>query len=109
MLTDLDRSARFETIDESLLGFKRIDNIMDLYVGCDIYWKYGNRIRLKGVITNEREGYITDFRRIVSKGMVHVRIASETPEDIQEIAEEQIEVKAKKEPPKKEPEQLSLF
>jgi len=108
MLTKLDRIAKFEQVDEDIKHFKKVNSIKEIYVGCNVYWSYQGKIRMKGVITREDEGYISDFRTIVERGVLFVKI-NNTPEEVQEIAKEQMEVKVKKEPPKKEPEQLSLF
>jgi hypothetical protein len=108
MLTKLDRIARFEQVEEDLKHFKKVESLQEIYVGCKVYWSYQGKIRMKGVITREDQGYISDFKTIVERGVLFVRV-NETTEEVQEVAKEQMEIKVKKEPPKKEPEQLSLF
>ena len=108
MLTRLDRIARFENLDEDPRHYTKVNNIQEIYVGCEVYWRYQGRIRIKGVVCRQDEGYISDFRSLVKSGVLFTK--NDTPEEIQEVAKEQIEVKKVKEaPPKSESEQLSLF
>tara|TARA_R110002020_G_scaffold113540_3_gene261335 strand:- start:1315 stop:1641 length:327 start_codon:yes stop_codon:yes gene_type:complete len=108
-MANLYRSNCFQDVNLDLKQFRKIESIEDLYLGCEVYWKYGARIVLKGNITNETEGYISDFITLVKRGVIYVKKELHT-EEFKEKVKEELEVKkVETVKPTNSGEQMTLF
>lgn len=105
-LTKLDRVTRFKNVDEPIKDYKKVTDLKELHLGGEVYWEYSGRIKIKGYITREDQGYITDFNHIINMGVLYIK-KEQTPVELKEIVKEQF--KGKKESPKSTLEQLTLF